>query len=130
MKSNGLRKKVTGQLSVAFCGKANSFVLKYWIDDCNEWLCLHADSISQERQEITDFLSNNATSVHFVTENGRSYDMPFADFDFIPQEGYLEHNSKNIIINVFQPELYSYTYSYDERNEMINKSPIHNIIIS
>lgn len=113
---------------IRFCDLSNRFVLQLFTQ--GEWLCLHCDEVATERLEMSDFIKSEATVVEFVKENGRKVSLPLKDFEYVPEEGYLEHKSRNVIINLHKNKYRSYTYTNDRSGEITDISPIQNVIIA
>lgn len=125
--ANTVGNKKEGTLSVSYCFLANRFVLKMW--KCDEWLCLHQDTIVEERKEIKQFIKQNATTIVLLKSNGRQERCSIDDFCISFKHGYLEHNSKRIAINLFKSIEHSYEYQYDGKDEIVDKEPFNDIII-
>lgn len=118
------------QLMISFCNRSNRFVLQMYLDEVErEPLCLHCDNIIQEKEEMDLFIMTEAKTVHFIQENGRTIDLPLSEFDYNREEGYLEHSSENIAINIFKPLNCSYTYTYNSHGEIEDRNPIYDVVI-
>lgn len=114
--------------AIRYCDHSNRFVLQMFTQD--EWLCLHCDDVATERLEMCVFIQSEAKVVEFVKENGRKVSLPLKDFEYVPEEGYLEHKRRNVIINLHKNKYRSYTYSHDSSGEITDISPILNVIIA
>lgn len=118
------------QMIISFCNHSNRFVLQMHLDEMErEPLCLHCDNILQEKEEMDLFIMTKAKKVHFIQENGRTIDLPLSEFDYNREEGYLEHSSENIAINIFKPLNCSYTYAYNSHGEIEDRNPIYDVVI-
>lgn len=118
------------QMMLSFCNNSNRFVLQMYLDEMErEPLCLHCDNILQEKEEMDFFIMTKAKKVHFIQENGRTIDLPLSEFDYNREEGYLEHFSENIAINIFKSLNCSYTYTYNDYGEIEDRSPIYDVVI-
>ena len=115
---------------ISFCSRSNRFGLQMYLDEVErEPLCLHCDNIIQEKEEMDLFIMTKAKKVHFIQENGRTIDLPLSEFDYNREEGYLEHSSENIAINIFKPLNCSYTYTYNSHGEIEDRNPIYDVVI-
>lgn len=118
------------QMIISFCNHSNRFVLQMYLNEMErEPLCLHCDNILQEKEEMDLFIMTKAKKVHFIQENGRTIDLPLSEFDYNREEGYLEHSSENIAINIFKPLNCSYTYTYNSHGEIEDRNPIYDVVI-
>lgn len=114
--------------AIRYSDISNRFILHLFTQD--EWLCLHCDDVATERLEMSDFIKSEAKIVEFVKENGRKMSLPLKDFEYVPEEGYLEHKRHNVIINLHKIKYRSYTYSHDSTGEITDISPLLNVIIA
>lgn len=118
------------QMIISFCNHSNRFVLQMYLDEMERKpLCLHCDNILQEKEEMDLFIVTKAKKVHFIQENGKTIDLPLSEFDYNREEGYLEHSSENIAINIFKPLNCSYTYTYNSCGEIEDRNPIYDVVI-
>lgn len=117
------------QKIIAYCSLSNRFVLKMYISNTDEILCLHSDTTEQEKDEISLYIEKEANYVYIEQDNGRIQNMSISEFDKNLEEGYLEHKMKNIAINLQKSSTFSYTYTYDDWGEIADRTPLRNVII-
>lgn len=118
------------QLAISFCNRSNSFIFQMYFHDIERNpIRLYGDNVLLEKEKMDLFIITEAKVVHLVQENGRTINIPLSEFDYNREEGYLEHSTKNIAINIFKPLGCSYTYTYNSNGEIENKSPIYDLVI-